>query len=386
MDPLPRVTGSLQIDRGLGGRSNGHLLGGDNSENGNHTRVTKGELIHPGFNKFCRIVNGYVEGEEEDRSKHNHFCLRDVAKGAWIIYPLLQLVGLVNERTEKLARAWYGACWSIVYSCYRPWKPNRDKLTDENAPKKISDVWKGIYNLNEHFRVVMGSVVSAIYGSGAFGMLWGWLKGDDDFFDKAADVYKTGMLNQNQVFASMNADVVMRREFNPSQLKEVDKDRTGAKAAVEYVDTALFIPNIIARGIDTFRMFGMSVSEGTQRVINSLGYFSYGTWAARFGIMKSSEKDGSDLEKLEKTNKALYHMQKNGGIVFSRLLPALSWVAAAAELMGLREFAEKTFKLEGICERLNPAIAAWCLTNPWLQGYLKKMSLPDTLVTSRNET
>ena len=56
MNPVPRVTGSLQTDRGLGGRSNGHLLGGNNSENGNHTGVTKGELIHPRFNKFCRIL------------------------------------------------------------------------------------------------------------------------------------------------------------------------------------------------------------------------------------------------------------------------------------------------------------------------------------------
>lgn len=349
------------------------------------TEITKGELIHPGFNKFCRFVNGYVEGEEEDPSKHNFFNLRDLTKSVWNIYPLLQLVGLVNDRTEKLAKAWYGVCWSIVYSCYRPWKSNRDKLTDEGAPKKISEVWKGIYNLNEHFRVIMGSIVSAIYGGGAFGMLLGWLKGDDDFFDKAADVYKTGMFNQNQIFASMNADVVMRRNFNPSQLKEVDKDKTGIKAAVEYVDTALLIPNIVARGIDTLKMFGMNVSEGMERFVNSLGYFSYGTWAARFGIMKTSEQDGGDLEGLEKSNKVLYTIQKNGGLVFSTMLPVLSWIAAAAELMGLRRFAEKTFKLEGICERLNPTIAAWCLTNPWLQGYLKKIRHPQVLAASRNE-
>lgn len=348
--------------------------------------VTKGDLVTPSLNKFFRWVNGYTPGEEKDETKHNYFSLRDLTKSVWVAYPLLQLVGLVNENIEKLARAWYGACWSIVYSCYRPWKENRDKLTNKNAPEKIPEAWQKIYLVNEHFRIIVGTVVSLIYGSGAFGMLWSWLNGNEDAYDRAYEVYKTGMFNQNQIFASMNADVVMRRNFNENQLSEADKEKTGVKAAVEYIDTALFIPNIITRTLDTFRLFGANLSEGLQRFVNFLGYFSYGTWASRFGIMKSNDEDGGDLNKeLKNTNPSLYSTQRYSGIVFSTVLPVLSWISAIAELLGFREFAEKSFKLEGICERLNPTIASWCIANPWLQGYLKTIKPSLMLNISRSE-
>src|SRR3989338_4891001 len=89
-------------------------------------------LVHPGFNKFCRWANGWVPGEDEDPSKHNYLNLRDVTKSVWPLYVPLQIFGLFNDRAAKLARAWHGACWSIVYSCYRPFKPNMQKLKDGN--------------------------------------------------------------------------------------------------------------------------------------------------------------------------------------------------------------------------------------------------------------
>lgn len=345
----------------------------------------KGELIHPNFNKFCKWVNGYVEGEEKDDSKHNYFSLRDITKAVWPLYLPLQVMGLISDKAAKLARAWYGVCWAIVYSCLRPWKENRDTLTEkthEDKPASISEGWKKLYNVNEYFRAIMGSVVTAVYGSGALGMLFSCFKGDDDLFDKAANVYQTGMMNQNQIFASMNAGIFMKRKLNPSQLHEVDKEPNGYKANIELVDTFLFIPNIITRGLDTFRLFGMNVNEGLQRFINAFGYFSYGTWATRFGIMKSSEADGGDLEKIDEklTGKTLrfdqflHDTQKTGGKIFHALLPALSWIAAFAELFGFREFAEKTFKLEGICERLNPTIAAWCSVSPLFKNCQKLLN------------
>lgn len=345
--------------------------------------IIKGELVHLSFNKFCRWVNGYVEGEEKDKSRHNFFCLRDLTKAIWPLYLPLQLMGLVSDKAAKLARAWYGVCWSIVYSCYRPWKENRDGLTDDRAPKKIGGISKNLYKANEYFRVIMGSVVSAIYGGGALGMLWSCFKGDDDLYDKAANVYQTGMMNQNQIFASMNSAIVMKRKLNPNQLDEVDQEiREEAdkkpdtvkviKERVETVDSFLFIPNIITRGLDTLKSFGLNVmNEGVERFVNALGYFSYGTWATRFGIMKTREEEGGDLKILEKQDPTLYNFQKYGGKIFYTLLPGLSWLAAFSELFGFRELAQKVFKLEGICERLNPTIFSYCMNEPWLQGYQK---------------
>ncbi len=388
-----QVTASSPTTHPVSGRPSNGKLRTPQLQEKHPKKVVHGDLIHPGFNRFCKLVNGYGEGEEQDPAKHNYFSLRDLTKSVWHIYPILQLVGLVNERVEKLARAWYGTCWSIVYSCYRPWKANCEKLAekDKNGNHvQISNLLKKTYNVNEHFRAIMGTAVSAIYGSGALGMLFSWFKGDDDLFDKSAEIYKTGMFNQNQIFASMNAATVMQREANPDQLKEVDSDKHNMKAKIELIDTALFIPNILTRSLDTLKMFGLNLmTDGMERFVNFLSYFSYGTWAARFGIMKSNEKDGGDLEhekNFSKEHPILYNTQKHGGQVFYTLLPALSWLAAGAELIGMRDIAEKTFKLEGICERLNPTIAAWCLTNPWLRGYFKAISPPKLGIGSMSET
>ena len=73
-----------------------------------------------------------------------------------------------------------------------------------------------------------------------------------------------------------------------------------------------------------------------------------------------------------------------GAKAFYWMLPALSWAASICELFGAREIAEKVFNLEGIFERLNPTIAAWCLTNPWLQGYLKAMPYDEASYANSN--
>lgn len=332
----------------------------------------KAPYVHPKFNNFCRTVNGYVDGE-----KHNFSSLIDVTKAAWFMYLPFQVAGLFNERMNKLAKAWYGVGWSIVYSCLRPFKENRETLVDrsDKPEGKVHDFWKSLYNANEHFRVGMGSFVTSIYGSGALGMMWGAVTGNDEFFDKSADVYKTGMFNQDQVFSSMNFSTVLKRSLNPDQLDEIDKKKDNVKSGVELVDSVLFIPTIVTRALDTAKLFfGTQLSEGVQRFTNALAYFKYGTWATRFGIMKGGDKkEGGDLESLEDSNKPLFYTQKYGAKAFCWTLPTLSWISSACELFGAREMAEKVFNLEGILERLNPTIASWCLTNPWLQGYFGAM-------------
>jgi len=140
------------------------------------------------------------------------------------------------------------------------------------------------------------------------------------------------------------------------------------------VDSVLFLPNILTRGLDTLKLFGLNVmSESVERFVNCLGYFSYGTWAARFGIMKTREEKGGDLANVKDSNQTLYDLQKVGGKAFYSTLPILSWISAGSELFGLSDFAQKTFKLEGVLERLNPTIFAWCLTDPWLKGYFKRI-------------
>ena len=347
-----------------------------------------GELVHPKFNQFCKWVNGYVDGEDTDPTKHNYFSIRDLTKSAWFMYLPLQAIGLINKKAAQFAKAWYGVCWSIVYSCYRPWKANSEKLAEVNKdgnPIKAKNLVKNLYNFNEYFRMIMGSVVSAVYGSGAFGMLFGAITDNEDLFDRSSDIYQTGMFNQNQIFASMNTAICLRRAVNPDQLDDVDKrvdneaensrSIKSIKENIEWIDSLLFLPNILTRGLDTLKLFGMNVmSEGAEKLVNSLGYFSYGTWAAKFGIMKTREEKGGDLASIKDSNDTLYQLQKIGGKAFYSVLPVLSWTSACAELFGLRDFAQKTFKLEGILERLNPTIFAWCLTNPWLQGYIKAVN------------
>ncbi len=349
--------------------------------------------LFPKFEKFARTVNGYVDGENEDPSKHNFLCLRDIAKSAWFMYLPFQVAGLFSEKMNKLARAWYGVGWSIVYSCYRPWKANVKELTEKDPSKPISDFTKNLHKTNEGFRIGMGSAVSAIYGGGALGMLWGVLTGNDDLFDKSANTYKTGMFNQDQIFSSMNFSTVLQRKLykdgllHENHLDEIDKKDDNIKSKVELVDSVLFIPTIITRALDTAKQFlGVSLGEGAERITNALAYFKYGTWATKFGVMKAGDKDeGGDLEMLKDSNKFLHDTQKYSAKAFCYTLPALSWVASACELFGAREMAEKVFNFEGILERLNPTIASWCLTNPWLQGYLKAMPHPEAKLSTTTQ-
>ncbi len=340
-------------------------------------------LVHPKLNEYFQWINGKLPVKDKNNPTlielTSGYPLR-ATKAVWGLYLPLQIVGLFNERVGKLARAFYGVCWSIVYSCYRPFATNRKTLGGDKASSTI----KNLYNINEHFRLGMGTLVSAIYGSGAFGMLWGAVTGNDDFFDKSAEVYTTGMLNQNQIFASMNTEVVLSRKYNNTdeQLSKTNQQKGCFKSGIELTDAILFIPNIITRGLDTFRLFGMELGEGTKRIVNALGYFSYGTWAARFGKLKTlkaqgknGEESGGDLEILNPElkgtatglDKALQETQETSGKVFHTLLPAISWASTVLELFGLSELAKKVFKLEGILERLHPTIATWCIRDTWLK-------------------
>ena len=349
--------------------------------------IPQSELILPGLNPFFQWLSGKLKPKDRNNptlfEKTNGYLLT-VTKALWPLTLPFQLIGLVNDRFEKLSRAVYGIGWAIVYSIYRPLKNDRTRVT-YNAKGPIPEAYKKFDTFNEHFRAIMGSLVSAVYGGGALGMLWAWLKKDDELYDKAAEVYRTGMFNQNQIFASMNAALVLRRNLLNKGLldeKQLDKyDRVGnnLKAGIELVDTTLFIPNIIARGLDTFRLFGFRVGEGVQRFVDFLAKFSYGTWAARFGHVKTilTEKPGMGAldpinsrlgDKTKKLDEALHYTQKYSGSVFSVLLPVLSWVSACAELLGYKEFADKVFRLEGICERLIPTIPSWC-RNVWLEQF-----------------
>ncbi len=349
---------------------------GSSNLNGTLSNIKKprGEVLHKPLQPFFKAVN--------DKPLL-------ITKYIWGITPVLQAVGLVNERVGKLAKAVYGVCWSVVYSCYRPWAHGRRSLPEQNENKKTPEGYKTVYDLNEHFRLVMGSAVSAVYGGGALGMLYSWLRGDDELFDSSANVYKTGMLNQNQIFDSMNYAEILKRDFtDPDELYEYERNKTNAKANIEKVDSVLLIPNIVIRAMDTFRLFGKEFGENTQRVINTLSYVGYGTWAARFGILKQTE-DKTEDKKMErggglldeinpklhgtalKAEELLHATQKYSGRVFCSLLPGLSWLSAGAEMVGLREVAEQTFKLEGILERLNPAISSWCIRSTWLKLFEK---------------
>ena len=302
------------------------------------------------------------------------------AESVWLLTPVIQAVGLVNERAAKLASAFYGFCWSIVYSCFRPWAVGREGFPEKSNGKKISEGLRTTYDINEHFRMIMGTAVTAVYGGGATGMLYSWLKNDDDLFDKASEIYQLGMLNQNQIFASMNLSEVLKRYYAPEKLHKYERNKTSPKSAFEMIDSVLFLPTFFTRAIDTTRLFGVELGEQTQRVINTFSYFSYGTWAGRFGILKQTEDEkakrasgllDSPNPKLKglvrNMDEVLQVSQKYGAKVFCTTLPALSWVSAGAELFGYGDFAKSTFKLEGILERLNPAIFSWCGRNTWLR-------------------
>ena len=336
-------------------------------------RYEQEKVYHKPIQPFFELMNNYPLKATES---------------VWLLTPLIQIVGLVNERAAKLARAFYGSCWAIVYSCFRPWAANREGLSKKKG--RVPQHVKTFYDVNEHFRLGMGTLVSAVYGGGAFGMLWGWFKNDDDLFDKADDICQTGMLNQNQIFASMNLSEVLKRQYTPEKMGKYDRNKKAPTSIIEMTDSILFAPTIITRALDTFKMFGMELGETTQRIINAFSYFSYGTWAARFGIVKQTEdkkaKRGSGLldpinpklkGRAKRVEEALYISQKYGGRIFSTLLPGLSWLSSGAELFGFGEFAKNTFKLEGILERLNPAIASWCGRSTWLRLYEQDAKSPE---------
>jgi hypothetical protein len=139
--------------------------------------------------------------------------------------------------------------------------------------------------------------------------------------------------------------------------------------------------------MDTLRMFGMEFTDGLQRFVNALGLVGYGTWATRFGIVKQTEYKGiGSLEKpnpnlkgfSKKLDDILYLTQKYGGKVFYTLLPSVTWLSACGELLGLTDFAKRVFKLEGILERLNPAIAACAIRDTWMKLFeAKKIPVKD---------
>ena len=352
-----------------------------------------GEVLHKPLQPFFHWINGKLKVKDENNptffEKTNGYPI-NITKAVWAFTPILQAVGLVNESIGKLARAFYGFCWAIVYTCYRPWTYARRSLPPENNNgEKTSTFMRNVFNINEHFRFGMGTLVSSVYGGGAFGMLWSWFKGDDDLFDKAADVYQIGMFNQNQIFDSMNFTEVLRRKFIPDELKDFEKNDKNAKANIEVIDSLMFIPNIITRAMDTFRLLGTEFSENTQKIINTFAYLGYGTWAAKYGLIKQTVEAVDAKDKVEqgqgllddpnsnlkgnllKTDKILRDTQVLGGKAFCTLLPGLSWLAAGTELFGFREFAQTAFKLEGILERLDPAIASWCIRNTWLKLFEK---------------
>ncbi|MBI2996588.1 MAG: hypothetical protein HYY52_07805 [Candidatus Melainabacteria bacterium] len=348
-------------------------------------------LVHPGFNDFFKWMNGKFNPEEAKQKGYSNLFIKtnglilNTTKSIWSLHLPLQIIGLFSERFQKLAKAFYGVCWSIVYTSLRPFTPDRKTLGGNKATPLVKEA----YNLNEHFRVGMGTVVSALYGGGASGMLWGAITGDDNFFDKSAKVYSTGMFNQNQIFGSMNLEKLLSRKFNNSSEQlpaKVDQEQTGVKEKMEFLDAVLFIPNVIARGLDTVKLFGGELGEGLQRSINAFGKFSYGTWACRFGELKkkkSKEEDGSeyggDLEPLNpdlegaaaKVDKTLRATQEKSAKVFQIVIPGLSWTSSLLELVGLHELSEKVFKWEGILERLHPTIASWCIRHPILNLFKK---------------
>ena len=336
-----------------------------------HNGKLEEEVLHKPLQPFFGFVNGVP---------------LQATKAVWSFTPVIQLVGLVNDKASKLAKALYGACWSVVYTAVRPWDYLRKSLPKNNS--SIKGVTRNLYNANEHFRLVMGTAVTALYGYGGFKMLWSWLKNDDEQFERAEDIYQTGMFNQNQVFASMNFAEVLRRKHAPETMLDFETKEKSAKSRLEFFDSVLFLPNILTRGLDTFRLFGHEIGETTQKLVNTLGYISYGTWAARFGILKQTEtndeRTGPDngLSKgllakpnrllsgtARKLDKGLRTTQKYGGKVFYSLLPGLSWIAAGAEILGYHDVAKTAFKLEGIAEKLDPAVASWCIRSTWLKMF-----------------
>ena len=344
------------------------------------SKVVKGELVLPRLEPFFRCINGYVPGEEDNPSKHNYFCLRDVVKAIWPLYLPLQVIGLVSDRAAMLAKGFYGVCWSIIYSCYRPWKENRDQLVDKNPKKPIASFIKSLYNANEYFRVFAGTVVTAVYAFGSFKMLWATLTGNKSLFEKAQEIYQIGMFNQNAIFASMSAAGALKARYNKNQLEKAFRGRDNVREKFGLIEILLFPITTITRILDTCRLFGMNLNETLSRFTKGLSYFCYGLWAARFGLLKKLEKSGGDLKKVnpnlhgtaKKIDQVLHVTQKHGATVFSILLPALSWLAAISEFFGYKNFAEKTFKLEGILERLLPPIASVCIRDTWMKLFRQK--------------
>ena len=336
-------------------------------------RTIAGELLHPNLNKFFKFVNGV----DDNDNLVNKFNLKDLAKSIWPLHVPLQLIGLVSKRVNQIARGFYGCMWALVYSFYRPWAVNRDKLVINEAEKKdlpaSGNILKALYTANENFRVFGGSLVSLVYGGGALGMLYGALSGNDDIYEKSSECYQEGMLSQNPVFDSMSLTTLFRSLCNKKQLTNADKDRTDKKALTERWQAAMFIPDLITRSLSALRFLGMEFGEGIQRVIDAVGYFGYGLWGANIGLRHEKIEDnstgtGNNINN-KKINKNLDDFYRTGAKTFYTVIPSVSWVAAAGAILGYGEFAKKTFELEGKIERLLPMISGWSIRDTWLKWF-----------------
>ena len=73
----------------------------------------EGNILHKPLQPFFKAVHGIP---------------LTVTKAVWGLTPIIQAIGLFNKSAGKLARAFYGVCWSIVYTCYRPWAADRETL------------------------------------------------------------------------------------------------------------------------------------------------------------------------------------------------------------------------------------------------------------------
>ncbi|MBI2996241.1 MAG: hypothetical protein HYY52_05990 [Candidatus Melainabacteria bacterium] len=339
-----------------------------------------GNLIYPNFNKICEWFSGTDKvcsenGYSELAIKTKGLILNS-AKSLWFLHSPLQFLGLFNESFNKLAKAWYGTIWPAVYTGYRPLAPNRRTLEGNSAP----DIVKTLFNVNEHLRVWAGSLVSIFYGGGGLGMVAGWLTKNDDFFDKSFKFYQEWMLNQNFIFGLMNLNNLWLRKYNKSQVQKAHHPDNTLRAYAELFDGFTLIPNAITRSLATCRLFGVELSDGLCKTIDTLGFTNYATWAYRYGSLKGEKEEGGDLlsvsEDLKGTSKkideTLYNTQKFGSRVFRFLCAPLSLGAAFFRAIGNDELSKTFWKLEGIVEKLQTATGSWGIRETWMKQTVKE--------------
>ena len=338
-----------------------------------------GKLIYPRFNRFCEWLHGSEKVKKENGYSGSAIqtsgLILKATKAIWPLHIPLQLIGLFNDPINRLAKAVYGTCWPIIYSAYRPFAPNKRTLEGDQAPQIV----KSLFNINEHLRVWAGSTVSLFYGGGGLGMLWGSLTRNDDFFDKASRIYQEWMLNQNFVFGVMNLNNLWLRKFNPTQVQETHRNKNTLRSHVEFFDGLTLLPNAITRTMATFRLCGGELSEGTGRLVDSLGFLNYSTWAYRYGDLKGAEEQGGDLDPVnpqftgakKKADKLIHDVQKIGSLKFRYVLAPLSLGAAIFKATGFDDLSSTAWKLGGILERLQTAIGSWCVKNTWFKWFTK---------------